>query len=118
MSNEWIGGKLSLYFNMTNELQYTSYNLVANKCKSTVLNVNSSGWFVLVKMTSEKNMTTYLTSRAYSKVDYFSENIFRVFEPFLLRNIIAGPLMTLNRLFRLMKLLRIIIKSKNNLIFN
>jgi len=101
-------------FQYENSLQYTTYNLVANKCKSFAANVNSSGG-LFYDDTSEKIVITYLIPE-YSKVDYFLK-IYSEYESILLRNIITE----INDIKRIISAYEVGIdnlKSKNNLIFN
>ena len=101
-------------FQFENTLQYTTYNLVANKCKTFVTNVYSSGG-LFYDDTSEKTVITYLIPE-YSKVDYFLK-IHSEYESILLRNIITE----INEIKRIISAYEIGIddlKSINNLIFN
>ena len=112
-SNEGLEATFSL-FQYTSELQYTSYDLVTNKCKSTVLNVKGQGG-LFSDETSEKNITTYLLPE-HKKVDYFLK-IYSEFSTIPLRNIIA----TINEIKQVISAYEVAqesIKAKNNLIFD
>jgi hypothetical protein len=101
-------------FQYENSLQYITYNLVANKCKSVAAYVNSSGG-LFNDDASEKTVITYLIPE-YSKVDYFLK-IHSEYESILLRNIITE----INDIKRIITAYEVGIdnlKSKNNLIFN
>ena len=99
-------------FQYENNVQYTSYNLVSNKCKSTAANVNSSGGLFFAD-SSEKTVITHLIPE-YSKVDYFLK-IHSEYENIVLRNIITE----INDIKRIVSAYEIgvdSLKSKNNLI--
>mgnify|MGYP003637099979 FL=1 len=101
-------------FQYENNFQYTTYNLVANKCKSVAAHVNSSGG-LFYDDASEKTVITYLIPE-YSKVDYFLK-IHSEYENILLRNIITE----INDIKRIISAYEVGVdnlKSKNNLIFN
>jgi hypothetical protein len=101
-------------FQYENSLQYTTYNLVANKCISFAANVYSSGG-LFYDDASEKTVITYLIPE-YSKVDYFLK-IHSEYESILLRNIIKE----INDIKRIISAYEVGVdnlKSKNNLIFN
>jgi hypothetical protein len=97
-----------------NSLQYTTYSLVANKCKSFAAQVHSSGG-LFYDDASKKTVITYLIPE-YNKVDYFLK-IHSEYESILLQNIIKE----INNIKRIISAYEIGVdnlKSKNNLIFN
>lgn len=99
-------------FQYENNVQYTAYNLVANKCKSVAANVNSSGG-LFIDDASEKTVITHLIPE-YSKVDYFLK-IHSEYENIVLRNVITE----INDITRIISAYEIgvdSLKSKNNLI--
>lgn len=101
-------------FQYENSLQYTTYNLVANKCKSFTANTYSSGG-LFYGDASEKTVITYLIPE-YSKVDYFLK-INSEYEVVLPRNIIKE----INNIKQIITSYEVGVnnlKSKNNLIFN
>jgi hypothetical protein len=101
-------------FQYENSLQYTTYNLVANKCKSFTAQVHSSGG-LFYDDASEKIVITYLIPE-YSKVDYFLK-IHSEYESIFLRKIITE----INDIKRIISAYEVGVdnlKSKNNLIFN
>ena len=101
-------------FQYENRLQYTTYNLVVNKCISYAAHVYSSGG-LFHGDASEKTVITYLIPE-YSKVDYFLK-IHSEYESILLRNIIKE----INDITRIISAYEVgvdSLKSKNNLIFN
>jgi hypothetical protein len=101
-------------FQYENSLQYTTYNLVANKCKSFAAHVYSSGG-LFYDDASEKTVITYLIPE-YSKVDYFLK-IYSEYENILLRNIIS-EINDIKRVISAYEIGTDNLKSKNNLIFN
>lgn len=101
-------------FQFKNKLHYTTYNLVANKCKSLSANVQSSGG-LFDDDASDKMISTYLLPE-YKKVDYFLK-IQSEFETIPLRKILSD----INEIKQVISVYEIEaenIKSKNNLIFN
>lgn len=101
-------------FQYTSDLQYTSYDLVANKCKSTAQNAQVQGG-LFSEEASEKYIITYLLPE-HKKVDFFLK-ISSEFSTIPLRNIIA----TVNKIKQVISAYKIdpeSIKSKNNLIFD
>jgi hypothetical protein len=101
-------------FQFNNIVHYTTYNLVANKCKSLSANVQSSGG-LFDNDTSDKMISTYLLPE-YKKVDYFLK-IQSEFETIPLRKILSD----INEIKQVISVYEIEaenIKSKNNLIFN
>lgn len=100
-------------FQYENHDQYTVYNLVANKCKSTAAHVNSSGG-LFFDDASDKTVITHLIPE-YNKVDYFLK-IHSEYEKIVLRNIITK----INDIKRIVSAYEVGVdnlKSKNNLIF-
>ena len=101
-------------FQFKNNVQYTTYNLVANKCKSLSANVQSSGG-LFDDDASDKIISTFLLPE-FKKVDYFLK-IQSDFETIPLRKILSG----INEIKQVISVYEIEadnIKSKNNLIFN
>jgi hypothetical protein len=112
-SNNGLGATFPL-FQFKNNLQYTTYNLVANKCKSIVGVIESSGG-LFGNDASEKFTTTYLLPE-YKKVDFFFK-IFSEFETIPLRKIIAN----INEIKEVISAYEVEtenLKSKTNLIFD
>lgn len=112
-SNEGLEATFPL-FQYTSDLQYTSYDLVANKCKSTVQNLEVQGGLFSEEV-SEKKVITFLLPE-YKKVDFFLK-IYSEFSTIPLRNIIA----TINEVKQVISAYEVdheSIKSKNNLIFD
>lgn len=101
-------------FQFTSNIQYNTYYLVANKCRSMEANVQSSGG-LFGNDTSEKMVATYLLPE-YKKVDFFMK-IQSEFENIPLRKIIAN----INEIKQVISAYEVEIdnlKSKNNLIFD
>jgi len=112
-SNEELIATFSL-FHFNSDLQYTSYDLVSNKCKAVVQNdQNESGLFS--GETSEKNVTTYLIPE-FKKVDFFLK-VYSEFATIPLRRIIAS-INEINQVISAYEVDTDNIKSKNNLIFD
>jgi hypothetical protein len=100
-------------FEYKNNVNYTAYSLVANKCKSMAANVNSSGG-LFFDYASEKTVITHLVPE-YNKVDFFLK-IHSEYENIVLRNIITE----INDIKRIISAYEVgvdSLKSKNNLIF-
>jgi len=101
-------------FKFKNNLHYTTYYLVANKCKSMAANVQSSGG--LFEKESSNNMITTILIPEYKKADYFLK-VHSEFSSIPLRKIIAS----LNEIKQVISSYEIAhenIKSKTNLIFD
>ncbi len=101
-------------FQFKSELQYTTYDLVTNKCKSLVLNTQGPN-DLFSGGGSEKNVTTYLLPEL-KKVDFFLK-IYSEFSTIPLRNINTA----INDIKQVISAYEIdseSIKSKNNLIFD
>jgi len=73
-------------FEFENQPQYTTYHLVANKCKSFPAHVNSSQG--LFAEDNSETLTTYLI-KEYKNVDYFLK-IYSDFESIPLRKLISN----------------------------
>ena len=100
-------------FQYENNLQYTTYNLIVNKCKLTLKPVTGSvGLFK--DDASEKTITTYLIPE-YNKADFFLK-IDSEFETILLRNIIS-KINEIKQVISAYQVATTTIKSRNNLIF-
>lgn len=100
-------------FHFKDNVQYTTYHLVSNKCKSLQANVLSSGG--LFEDDTEKTMTTYLLPE-YRKVDFFLK-VFSEFSTIPLRKIISD-INEIKQVISAYSLEIVNIKSKNNLIFD
>lgn len=101
-------------FQYVNDLQYTTYYLVANKCKLAVANEPGTGDLFELEPT-EKMKTTFLLPE-FSKVDFFLK-IQSDFTTIPIRKIIAS----INEIKQVISSYEIAnekIKSKNNLIFD
>jgi len=101
-------------FHFEDKMQYTSYDLVANKCKSEIANMSSSGG-LFGDIPSKKTVTTYLLPEL-KKVDYFLK-IHSEFEVIPLRKIISS----INEIKQVISAYLAeteTLKSKNNLIFD
>ena len=101
-------------FEYEDELTYLVYNLVANKNKSLILNIQSSGG-LFENLATEKTVNTFLLTE-FKNVDFFLK-IHSDFEKVSTRNIIS----TINNIQQVISAYIIDndnIKSKNNLIFN
>jgi hypothetical protein len=101
-------------FQYENNLQYTTYSLIANKCKS-ILKPMTSSVGLFKDDASEKTVTTYLIPE-YHKVDFFLK-IHSEFETLLLRNIIL-KINEIKQIISAYQVATATIKSKNNLIFD
>lgn len=112
-SNEGLEVTFPL-FQYKNSVQYTSYYLVANKCKSMQANLLSSGGLFGDDI-SEKTITTYLLPE-FRKVDFFLK-VFSEFSTIPLRKIIAD-INEIKQVISAYSLETENIKSKNNLIFD
>jgi len=111
-SNNGLEITFALY-EYENEMQYTTYNLVENKCKSVVANVQSSSG--LFSNTASETVTTYLLPE-YKKVDFFLK-ISSDFELIPLRKLVAG----INEIKQVISAYVVDTedaKSKSNLIFD
>ncbi|MCW8981434.1 MAG: IPExxxVDY family protein [Altibacter sp.] len=96
-----------------NEEQYTTYDLVANKCRSVVANVQSSGG--LFTENASETVTTHLIPE-FKKVDYFLK-IISDFELIPLRKLISD----INEIKQVISAYPVdvdSVKSKRNLIFD
>ncbi|WP_034259983.1 IPExxxVDY family protein [Altibacter lentus] len=96
-----------------NEEQYTTYDLVANKCRSVVANVHSSGG--LFTENASETVTTRLIPE-FKKVDYFLK-IISDFELIPLRKLISD----INEIKQVISAYPVdvdSVKSKRNLIFD
>lgn len=101
-------------FEFKDEMQYTTYNLVANKCKSEVANLSSTGG-LFSGLTAEKTIMTFLIPEL-KQVDFFLK-IFSDFEIIPLRKIMSS----INEIKQIISAYEVeveTIKSKNNLIFD
>ncbi|OAB80322.1 IPExxxVDY family protein [Cochleicola gelatinilyticus] len=101
-------------FEFEDEYQYTTYNLIANKCRSIAAHINSSGG-LFDASGSESLVTTYLVPE-YKNVDFFLK-VYSDFETIPLRKILAA----INQIKQVISSYNVdteIIKSKNNLIFD
>lgn len=101
-------------FEYEDELNYFIYNLVANKNKSLMAKVHSSGG-LFSEISSEKTITTFLL-KEFKNVDYFLK-IHSDYEKVPTRNLIS----MINEIEQVISAYLIDsdkIKSKNNLIFN
>jgi hypothetical protein len=101
-------------FQYENSLQYITYNLVANKCKSIAAHVYSSGG-LFNDDASENTVITYLIPE-YNKVDYFLK-INSEQESFSNKNIVK-EIKNIKRIITAYEVEIDNLKSKNNLIFN
>jgi hypothetical protein len=101
-------------FSYENSIHYTTYDLVANKCKSMVANIQSSGG-LFDNDATDKIITTYLIPE-YKKVDFFLK-IQSEMETIPLRKILSG-INEIKQVISVYELEPENIKSKNNLIFN
>ncbi|MAP55749.1 IPExxxVDY family protein [Altibacter sp.] len=96
-----------------NEAQYTTYDLVANTCRSVVANVQSSGG--LFTENASETVLTHLIPE-YKKVDYFLK-IISDFELIPLRKLISD----INEIKQVISAYPVdvdTVKSKRNLIFD
>lgn len=112
-SNNGLEVTFPLY-EFEDEQQYTTYNLIANKCRSLAAHVNSSGG-LFDTSDSENIVTTYLLPE-YKKVDFFLK-VYSDFETIPLRKIIAA----INQIKEVISSYSVdteTIRSKNNLIFD
>lgn len=100
-------------FEFEHTMFYTTYNLVANKCKSSQLHTSSSGLFS--EDVSDRSVVTYLIPE-YKKVDYFLK-IQSDFEVIPLRKLIS-EINEIKQVISAYSLDLDQIKSKNNLIFD
>jgi len=101
-------------FVFENEMQYTTYHLIANKCKSVAAHLLSSGG-LFDDDNSENTITTHLLPE-FKKVDYFLK-IHSELEIIPIRKIVAS----INEIKQVISAYEIDvdqIKSKNNLIFD
>lgn len=101
-------------FQYKNNLQYTTYNLIANKCKS-ILKPATASVGLFKDDTSEETVMAYLIPE-YNKVDFFLK-IHSEFETILLRNIIS-KINEIKQVISAYQVTTASIKSKNNLIFD
>jgi hypothetical protein len=111
-SNNGLEITFALY-EYENEMQYTTYDLVENKCKSLIANVQSSNG--LFGDTASETVTTYLLPE-YKKVDFFLK-ISSDFEMIPLRKLIAS----INEIKQVISAYVVDtedVKSKSNLIFD
>ncbi len=101
-------------FRFNNNLQYITYYLVANKCRSTVANVQSSGG-LFDSEENEKIITTFLIPE-YKKVDYFLkiQSDFETVPSRMINSDING----IKQIISAYELDIETIKSTNNLIFD
>lgn len=111
-SNDGLEITFPLY-EYENSLQYTNYNLVANKCKSPTANVQSSSG--LFGSTLAGTVTTYLIPE-YKKADYFLK-IYSDFEVIPLRKLVAD-INEIKQVISAYSVDLIDIKSSSNLIFD
>ncbi len=112
-SNKGLEVTFPLY-HFEDKMQYTSYNLITNKCKSQTANINSSGG-LFGEFSSEKTVITYLVPEL-KKVDYFLK-VHSEFEIIPLRKLIAS----INEIRQIISAYTVVtetLKSKNNLIFD
>lgn len=111
-SNNGLQITFALY-EFENAMLYTTYNLVGNKCKSLVANVQSSSG--LFGDSASETVTTYLLPE-YKKVDFFLK-ISSDFEVIPLRKLVAN----INEIKQVISAYVIVtddVKSKSNLIFD
>ncbi|GEQ84967.1 hypothetical protein ULMS_04750 [Patiriisocius marinistellae] len=101
-------------YDFEDEMKYTSYNLVANRCKSHVAKMASSG-SLFGNITNEETITTYVIPE-YKQVDYFLK-IQSDFNSVGLKTTISK----INEIKQVISAYEIDVeklKSKNNLIFD
>lgn len=101
-------------FEFEDEMKYTSYHLVANKCKSFTSKSDRSGG-LFGSLLQEETVTTYLIPE-YKQVDYFLK-IESDLDTLGLRKIVA----TINEIKQVISAYELDserLKSKNNLIFD
>ena len=101
-------------FGFNDQLKYTSYYLVANKCKSQIAKLSSSGG-LFGELIQDETLTTILIPE-YKQVDYFLK-IQSDYNKVATRNLIA----TINSIKQVISAYDIQtenLKSKNNLIFD
>ncbi len=111
-SNDGLEITFSL-FEYENAMQYTTYNLVANKCRSLIANMQSSSG--LFSNDISETVITYLLPE-FKKADFFLK-IFSDFELIPLRKLVSD----INEIKQVISAYSVdpeAIKSKSNLIFD
>ncbi|WP_026452126.1 IPExxxVDY family protein [Aequorivita capsosiphonis] len=101
-------------FDFTDEINYTQYYLISNKCRTIEATLQSSGG-LFSEMNSEKAKDHFLIPE-FKKVDYFLK-IYSDFENVLLTTFISE----INKIKQIISAYSVetdTIKSKNNLIFD
>lgn len=101
-------------YEFENQIGYTTYNLIANKCRSSAVNTNSSG-SLFGNIIAEKTSLHYLIPE-FRKVDYFLK-IHSDFETIPLRKLISD-INEIKQVISAYSLDLHKIKSRNNLIFD
>ncbi len=101
-------------FDFEDEMKYTYFNLVANRCKSQVAKTASSGG-LFGNMTHDETVTNYVIPE-YKQVDYLLK-IQSDFETVGLRSIVA-KINDIKQVISAYELDAEKLKSKNNLIFD